>query len=77
MSRDTSPQNQRVNTFTNKQSRNRHSSAGITGREADTLTRCAMKIFQISQKKNLYIGYERELLEINDKIYRLLEKAGR
>ena len=77
MSRQYRPKNERVNKFTGKQSRNRHSSAGITGREADTLTICANKIFTISQKKNLFLGYEHDLIAINDAIYALLERAGR
>jgi len=60
-----------------KQVRNRHTSAGITNREAQTLTRCAQKIFTISQKNNLYIGYENRLLKINELIYELLEQADR
>ncbi len=77
MSREYRPQNQRVNQFTGKQSRNRHSSAGITGREADTLERCAKKVRTISQKKNLFVGYEQDLIAINNAIYALLERAGR
>jgi hypothetical protein len=60
-----------------KQVRNRHSSAGITNREAETLKRCAKKIFKISQKTNLYIGYENRLLTINDLLYELLQQADR
>ena len=60
-----------------KQTRNRHSSAGITAREADSLYKYMRQIRKISSKKNLYIGYENRLLKAAQEIEDVLRDAGR
>jgi len=60
-----------------KQVRNRYSSAGITAREANTIRGSANKLYKISQKNNLYVGYERKLLEAAKLLYEVLEEADR
>jgi len=70
------PMNQQAY-FSVKQTRNRHSSAGITAREADTILKSIRKLEKISEKKNLYIMYERDLLKAAQILTELLEKANR
>lgn len=60
-----------------KQVRNRYSSAGITQREADTISLAIRKLTTISQKKNLYVMYERDLLKAAEILTELLEKSER
>jgi len=60
-----------------KQTRNRHSSAGITAREADSLYKYMMQIRKIASKKSLYIGYELDLLTAADTIESVLRSADR
>lgn len=60
-----------------KQHGNRHHSAGITAREANTILGSLEKIFKISQKKNLYIGYENRLVQATQLMYEVLEQSGR
>ena len=70
------PSNQ-MGYFSEKQTRNRYSSAGITQREADTISRSISKLTKISQKKNLYVMYERDLLKAAQILIELLEKSQR
>lgn len=60
-----------------KQTRNRHSSAGITAREAASLWKYMMQMRKISEKKNLFIGYEKQLQDAADIIEELLINADR
>jgi len=60
-----------------KQHGNRHRSAGITAREANTILGSLEKVFKISQKKNLYIGYENRLVQATQLMYEVLEQSGR
>lgn len=61
-----------------KQVRNRYTgAAGITAREAVTIRGSAEKLYKISQKKNLYVGYERKLLEAAKLLYEVLKHADR
>ena len=61
-----------------KQVRNRYTgAAGITAREANSIKGAADKLYKISQKKNLYVVYERKLLEAAKLLYDLLEQADR
>lgn len=71
------PKNEGKVPWTNKQVRNRYSSAGITEREADTIKRCMKKLRKISRKKNLYVGHQRRLLESVAHLQELLEKTDR
>ena len=73
---DRKPRNQ-MGYFSEKQARNRYSSAGITQREADTIQRSISKLTKISKKKSLYIGYEKDLLKAAQILTELLEKAQR
>ena len=63
--------------FSEKQARNRYSSAGITQREADTIERSIRKLTKISKKKNLYVMYERDLIKAAQILTELLEKSQR
>lgn len=77
MKKERKPFNERTVPWTKKQVRNRHSSAGITAREANTIRGSADKLYKISQKRNLYVGHERRLLEAAQILYELLEQADR
>ena len=70
------PRNE-ISYFSEKQARNRYSSAGITQREADTIERSIRKLTKISKKKNLYVMYERDLLKAVQILTELLEKSQR
>lgn len=64
--------------MTKKQVRNRYTgAAGITAREANTIRGSAEKLFKISQKKNLYVLYERQLLEAAKILFDILEHSDR
>lgn len=56
---------------------NRHQSAGITAREAETLFRSYEKIRKIASKENLYRGFETKLLDIALDIEMFLVEADR
>jgi hypothetical protein len=57
---------------------NRHTgSSGITAREAQTLFGCYVKIRNIAFKDNLYVGFQRSLLDIATDIEILLREADR
>jgi|TARA_R110001606_G_C15270620_1_gene639441 hypothetical protein len=73
---DRKPRNE-MGYFSEKQARNRYSSAGITQREADTIERSIRKLTTISKKKNLYVMYERDLLKAVQILTELLEKSQR
>ena len=73
---ESKPRNQ-MGYFSEKQARNRYSSAGITQREADTIERSIRKLTTISKKKNLYVMYERNLLKAAQILTELLEKSQR
>ena len=60
-----------------KQVRNRHSSAGITAREATSLYKYMMQMRKMSEKNNLFIGYKRRVVEAADIIEELLRKSDR
>ena len=61
-----------------KQVRNRYTgAAGITAREANTIQGAANKLYKISQKKNLYVVYERKLLEATKLLLEVLEESDR
>ncbi|MHA1883198.1 MAG: hypothetical protein ACTSUO_09150 [Candidatus Thorarchaeota archaeon] len=60
-----------------KQYGNRHYSAGITAREANTILGSAEKIYKISQKDNLFIGFENSLVQAVIQLYKVLEESGR
>jgi len=61
-----------------KQVRNRYTgAAGITAREANTIRGAADKLYKISQKKNLWFGYEQKLLEATKLLLEVLKQADR
>ena len=61
-----------------KQVRNRHTgAAGITAREATRLKKAAQMIYKLSQKKNLYIKTENELLQVSDLLFEILQDNDR
>lgn len=63
--------------YSEKQARNRYSSAGITRREGNQIETSIRNLTKISKKKNLYVLYEKELLKAADILTGILEKAGR
>lgn len=61
-----------------KQVRNQYTgAAGITAREANTIRSSADKLYKISQKNNLYVRFERKLLEATQLLLEILEEADR
>ena len=60
-----------------KQVRNRYSSAGITAREANTINGAVDKIMKISEKNNLYVGYQRKLVEAAKLLWEVLQESDR
>lgn len=60
-----------------KQVRNRHSSAGITAREADSLEKYMRQMRKISQKNNLFVHYKDMLIRAANSIEELLREADR
>ena len=78
MSKKLPSDNQPIFRSEKKQVRNRYTgSAGITEREANTIKGAADKLYKISQKNNLYVVYERKLLQAAQLLYELLEQADR
>ena len=75
--RDSSRDKPRYISVGDKQVRNRHSSAGITGREASSLWKYMMQMRTISEKNNLFVGYKRRLVEAADIIEELLRESDR
>jgi len=61
-----------------KQSRNQYTgAAGITQREANSIRSATRKLFQISQKKNLFVKYQLRLVKATEQLVKLLEEADR
>ena len=75
--RDSSRDKPRYFSSDGKQVRNRHSSAGITAREASSLWNYMNRMRAISEKNNLFIGYKRRLVEAADLIEELLRESDR
>lgn len=60
-----------------RKTRNQHDVPRITQREADTMTRCAEKLFKISERQNLSRTDVRNLHRIVSLIYEAIDTAGR
>ena len=61
-----------------KQVRNQYTGgAGITQREANSLLSAYERIRSIASKRNLYVVYERKLLEAGDLLLEVLVQADR
>lgn len=72
-----SKQRPRKSFFSDKQTRNRYSSAGITQREADTINRIRGKLQTIQNKPNLYVGYRDRIEFAINELSNLLMEADR
>ena len=56
---------------------NRYTGSTITGREADTISRCISKISKIANRDNMYRGDRATLIEAVKLLEQALKESGR